>query len=92
MSAQPEQLSILACRLLLLLPADAAVEEATARVVERRMERRRRMVRVDECMLAWLLLFDVCYLIATTTTEQQVWYLYRAWILDFFGFCSWRSL
>jgi hypothetical protein len=33
---------------------------AAARVVERRMERRRRMVRVDECML--LVIFDVvCY-------------------------------
>ena len=44
MSAQPEQLSILACR---LFPAAAA---ATARDVERMMEMRRRMVRVDECM------------------------------------------
>jgi hypothetical protein len=42
--------------LFLLLPAAAAFE-ATARDVERRMERRRRMVRVDECMACLLLIY-----------------------------------
>jgi hypothetical protein len=44
----------------LLLPAAAAAVAAIARDVERRMERRRRrMFRIDEYMLAWLLLIDV---------------------------------
>ena len=82
MSAQPEQLSILACRLFPVVAA-AAVGEATVRVVERRMERRRRMVRVDECMLACLLLFDGVLLIATELLAIGFWILV----------CSrWRSL
>ncbi len=73
MSAQPEQLSILACR---LFPTAAAAFEATARDVERRMERRRRMVRVDECMARLVInVFDVIRRLSTTIFGFGFWSL-----------------